>query len=183
MRRSKQSSEAKVFRTRWASKLWICCEIFLVAIAMGTPYWVSSDRVASRLATATFGEGPRLTTSTITSRIVQLPDPSTLGQKAAMAPLQFSIETKQFRFEKQNFRKLASVDETQSWKLKTILRQIPTGDWEDVTLVNDEAESPVASVFVELSEGENKFVVTFEGQGGVHTSYPVKIDFVRSDKT
>jgi len=121
--------------------------------------------------------------STITSNILRLPLPIA-GD--ALPSVTVNFQARQLRFEAElskaqwapEIRSPASVPsfaKGSEWSLEKIEKKLPNGNLEAVELVSGNS-AIVGSTYVELSDGENEFVVTFKNLEGEEKSYPVKVN-------
>lgn len=125
----------------------------------------------------------------ITSRVVPLPNPNVA---ASTSPLELEVETRQMRFERSGFAEVravanmkrgpASVGSAPAWNLLEIRRKQGEG-WESVPLVRNDVAQTLGSVFVELEEGLNEFVVIYGDVKGKKLSYPVRVQHSRKSTT
>jgi hypothetical protein len=132
-----------------------------------SPLWLRKDFEQRTLQ-------PEVAKVSLSSRVVQLPDPlQLLSNKMAM---KVTIETKQFRFEKLARARLPASKAAASWILARIERR-SSGGWESVGLVESEAREPMGSVFIEVEDGTaEEFRVSFKDVRGKTTSYQVFVE-------
>lgn len=128
--------------------------------------------------------------SHMSSRIVRLIEPEQLSPASNSSPLEVTLDTRQFRFERSPRRRPASAAPSASasaslgpWSLVKIQRKLSDSLWEEVKLLASQHKRSdhVSSVFVELEqEGAFEFKVTFQSPKGILKSYPVKVNFFRT---
>ena len=174
-------------------RMWSAFQVLGLFTMIVTPLWMHHDIdvVASGSGSSKIFDSDRLDSSSISSRVLFLPEPALLLSSSA-SQLEFSVETKQLRFQKVALpasnplagskRDIASVTKNSAkWNLVQIERHTEDNAWERVELVASENEQNLGSVFVELNEGSNEFRVTFEGMHGRRSTYPVRVNFVRTN--
>ena len=118
----------------------------------------------------------------MTSRVVSLPLPERVPSKG----LRIDVDTAQVRFETAGEGEIGFVASRRApassglWTLLSIERQPGREGAEKIRVMPSTESSTLSSTFVELSEGENVFHVTFQNaRTRARVSYPVRIVHLR----
>jgi hypothetical protein len=152
------------------ARAWSSLQIVFLAVAVVAPLWVTNNqRLLPELSEARLRASDALRPSTITSSTLVLPNPDQLKTEK---PLEFESRSRQVRLAQTPLSDRSPASRGDLWVLSRIDRLGPLV--EKVSLL---ASQPPSTEFLEISDGLNRFQVSFRSASGLLAQYELHIHY------